>query len=73
MICSVKVTLFDKTFDLMLIQWYDAKHKESLYDCPWMELTSQYEFVPVESAVEPVHIVPRFIQNNEYFVNIFMF
>jgi len=71
MICSIKISLFDKTFDLMLVQWYDSKCMESLYD---YLLTSQYEFVPVETAVKLVHVVPRFIKkDNEYFVNVFMF
>ena len=40
---------------------------------PWLILTSQYEFIPIESGVEPVHIIQRFIKNDEYFVNNFMF
>lgn len=75
MLCSIKISLIDKTFDLALIQWYDYKHssQQNKYDCPCMKLTSQYEFIPVESAMEQVHIIPRFIKNDEYLVNIFMF
>jgi hypothetical protein len=75
MICSVKISSFNEALCLALIRWYDYKYKKHSikYDCPWIELTSQYEFIPLDSAVEPVHIVPRFKKNNEYLVNIFMF
>ena len=77
MLCSIKIPSINKTFDLALIQWYDYKYKsdnqKNKYDCPCMILTSQYEFIPVESAMEQVHIVFRFIKNNEHLVNIFMF
>ena len=75
MLCSVNVFLFDMTADLALVQWYDYKSasKPNKYNCPWVTLTSQYEFIPVESGVELVHIVPRFMKNNEYLINMFMF
>jgi len=75
MLCSIKISSFHEQFDLALVQWYNYKNAAILdkYECPWLTLTSQFEFVPVESVVEPVHIVPRFIKNNEYLVNIFMF
>ena len=68
MLCSVKITSINKTFDLVLVQWYNYKNnsKPDKYEC-------QYEFIPIESGVEPVHIIQRFIKNDEYFVNNFMF
>ena len=75
MLCSIKISLYDKNFDLALIQWYDYKNNKNLdkYECPWLMLTTQYKFIPVESGVELVHIIPRFIKRDEYFVNTFMF
>jgi len=75
MLYSIKILLFSELFDLALVQWYDYKNNgiSDKYECPWLTLTSQYEFVPIESSVELVHIIPRFIKNNEYFVNIFIF
>ena len=63
MLCSVKITSINKTFDLALIQWYNYKNNSKLdkYECLWLILTSQYEFIPVESSVEPVYIIQRFI------------
>src|SRR5207253_7450605 len=45
---------------------YDYKNnsKPDKYEYPWLILTSQYEFIPVESGVEPVHIIQRFIKND---------
>jgi hypothetical protein len=75
MLCSIKTPLLDEQFDLALVRWYDYKNNRipDKYECPRLTLTSQYEFVPVESGVELVHIIPRFKKNNEYFVNMFMF
>ncbi|CAB5377168.1 unnamed protein product [Rhizophagus irregularis] len=76
MLCSVNISSSNyDTFDLALVQWYDYKDARELekYGCPWLIQTSQYEFIPVESGVEPVHIIQRFIKNDEFFVNVFMF
>ena len=77
MLCSIKISLINKTFDLALVQWYDYKYRsnnqQDKYNCPCLLLTSQYEFIPVESAIEQVHVIPRFTKNNEYLVNIFIF
>ena len=75
MLCSVKISSFNEAFYLALIKWYDYKNKAklNLYNCLWIKLTFQYEFIPVDSAVEPIHIVYRFEKNNEYLVNTFMF
>ncbi|CAB5392091.1 unnamed protein product [Rhizophagus irregularis] len=76
MLCSVNISSSNyDTFDLALVQWYDYKDARELekYGYPWLIQTSQYEFIPVESGVESVHIIQRFIKNDEFFVNIFMF
>jgi len=75
MLCSIKISSFHEQFDLAFVQWYDYKYAGILdkYECPWLTLTSQFEFIPVESVVESVHIVALFIKNNVYLVNIFMF
>jgi hypothetical protein len=75
MLCSVYISSSNDILDLALVQWYDFKYARELdkYECPWLIQTSQYEFIPVESGVEPVHIIPRFIENDEFFVNVFMF
>ena len=64
MLCSIKISSFHEQFDLALVKWYDYKNAAILdkYECPWLILTSQYEFIPVESG-----------KNDEYFVNNFMF
>jgi hypothetical protein len=78
MLCSVRISKIENPFDLALVHWYDFKHpkvanKLYKYDCPWIELTNTYNFVPVESLIELVHIVPRFDKENEYLMNTFMF
>jgi hypothetical protein len=75
MLCSIRIPSFNETFDLALVQWYDYKNANipDKHECPWLTLTLQYEFIPVESGVELVHIIQRFIKDNEYFVNMFMF
>ena len=65
-------------FDLALVQWYDFQYKNDKrwlykYDCPLLQLLDMYNFVPVESIVELVQVIQRAEQQNEYFVNIYMF
>ena len=65
-------------FDLALVQWYDFWYKNDKrqlykYDCPLLQLLDMYNFVPVESIVELVQVIQRAEQQNEYFVNIYMF
>ncbi len=75
MLCTIKILLINKEFDLVLVQWYDYKSasKPNKYEYPWLILTTQYKFIPVEVGVEPVYIIQRFIKNNKYFVNYFIF
>ena len=66
------------SFDLALIRWYDFRYKNDVrrlykYDCPWLQFTDTYNFVPVESIIELVQVIQRAEHPNEYFVNIYMF
>jgi len=62
---------------LALVQWYDFRYKTGnrlyKYDCPLVQLTDTYDFVPVESIVKLVYIIKYEEKQNEYFVNIYMF
>ena len=65
-------------FDLALVQWYDFWYKNDKwrlykYDCPLLQLLNMYNFVSVESSIELVQVIQRAEQQNEYFVNIYMF
>ena len=65
-------------FDLALVQWYDFWYKNNKwrlykYNCPLLQLLDMYNFVPVESIIELVQVIQRAEQQNEYFVNIYMF
>jgi hypothetical protein len=66
------------SFDLALVQWYDFRYKNDSrrlykYDCPLLQITNTYNFVPVESIIELIQVIKRAEQQNEYFVNIYMF
>ena len=66
------------SFDLALVQWYDFRYKNNSrqlykYNCPLLQITNMYNIVPVESVIELVQIIQRAEQENEYFVNIYMF
>jgi hypothetical protein len=66
------------SFDLALVQWYDFRYKNDArrlykYDCPLLQATDIYNFVPVESIIELVQVIKRAERQNEYFVNIYMF
>jgi hypothetical protein len=66
------------SFDLALVRWYDFRYKSDArrfykYDCPLLQLTNIYNVVPIESIIELVQIIQRAEQQNEYFVNIYMF
>ena len=66
------------SFDLALVRWYDFHYKNDTrrlykYDCPLLQLTNDYNVMPIESIIELVQIIQRAEQQNEYFVNIYMF
>ena len=66
------------SFDLALIQWYDFRYQNDQrrlykYDCPLLQITNTYNFVPVESIIELVQVIQRAERSNKYFVNLYMF
>ena len=66
------------SFDLALVRWYDFRFKTNAqclykYDCPLLQYTDIYNFVPVKSIIELVQVFQRAEKQNEYFVNTFMF
>ena len=66
------------SFDFALVRWYDFRFKMNAqrlykYDCPLLQYTDIYNFVPVESIIELVQVFQRAKKQNEYFVNTFMF
>ena len=66
------------SFNLALVQWYDFCYKNNnqrlyKYDCPLLQITNGYNVMPVESIIELVQVVQRAEQQNEYFVNVYMF
>ena len=65
-------------FDLALVQWYDFWYKNDKwwlykYDCSLLQLLDMYNFVPVESIVKLIQVIQYAEQQNEYFINIYMF
>ena len=65
------------SFDLALVRWYDFRYNDPQrlykYECPLLQLTDIYNFVPVESIIELIHIIKRAEKQNEYFNNIYIF
>ena len=66
------------SFDLALVRWYDFRYKNDTrrlykYDCPLLQLTNIYNVMPIKSIIELVQIIQRAKQQNEYFVNTYMF
>ena len=77
MLINVKINGYS-SFDLALIRWYDFWYKNDerrlyKYDCPWLQFTDTYNFVPLESIIELVQVIQRAEKPNEYFINIYMF
>lgn len=77
MLINIKIDDY-ASFDLALIRWYDFRYKNDSrrlykYDCPWLQSTDMYNFVPVDSIIELVQVIQRAENQNEYFVNIYMF
>ena len=64
-------------FDVALVQWYDFRYKSTnrltKYGCPLVQLLNDFNFIPVESIIELIHVIPRYDKHNEYFINHFMF
>ena len=77
MLINIKIEGFS-SFDLALIHWYDFRYKNDerrlyKYDCPLLQITDTYNFVPVESIIELVQVIQRAERQNEYFVNKYIF
>ncbi|RHZ47919.1 hypothetical protein Glove_564g7 [Diversispora epigaea] len=65
----------ESPFHLVLVQWYDYQFDQNsdLYDCPLLKLVEWYNFIEIEAIEDIVHMVPRFDETNEYFVNKYLF
>ncbi|RHZ87700.1 hypothetical protein Glove_32g10 [Diversispora epigaea] len=65
----------ESPFHLVLVQWYDYRFDQNsdLYDCPLLKLVEWYNFIEIEAIEDIVHMVPRFDETNEYFVNKYLF
>ena len=50
--------------NLILIQWYDFKHKNKpyVYKCSQLKLTEIYNFIKIKAIQDIVHIVLSLIQ-----------
>lgn len=74
---KIQINSREQLYDLALVQWYDfkyqAKNRLFKYNCPHLKLIEMFTLVTIESIIEPVHIVPRFNNENEYLVNMFLF
>ncbi|RHZ81799.1 hypothetical protein Glove_117g343 [Diversispora epigaea] len=77
-LCYSKILLMAKIeieekppLNLALVQWYDFKFEKNsyLYNCPLLKLVELYNLIPIETIDNIVHIIPRFDEDNEYFVN----
>ena len=77
MLVNIEVKGYHSIFDVALVQWYDFCYDNEngrfKYGCPLVKLVNIYDFIPVESIIELIHVVPRFDKSNEYFVNYFIF
>lgn len=77
MLINIKIDGYS-SFELALIHWYDFRYKNDVrrlykYDCPLLQTTNTYNFVPIESIIELIQVVKRAEKQNEYFVNMYMF
>ncbi|RHZ86160.1 hypothetical protein Glove_54g87 [Diversispora epigaea] len=77
-LCYGKILLMAKIeieekppLNLALVQWYDFKFEKNsyLYNCPLLKLVELYNLIPIETIDNIVYIIPRFDEDNEYFVN----
>ena len=73
MLVNVKIKEYS-TFNVALVQWYDFRYNdENKHGCPLVKLVNVYDFIPVESIIELVHVVSRYDKKNEYYINYFIF
>ena len=63
MLISIEIKNYPISFDLALVQWYEFRYKNDShlykYSCPLLKLTNVYNFIPIESIIELVHIIQR--------------
>ena len=69
MLVNIEICDYSTSFDVTLIQWYDFIYKNNIqclykYDCSFLKFLNSYNFVPIESIYEIVHIVPHANQEN---------
>ncbi|RHZ82785.1 hypothetical protein Glove_103g82 [Diversispora epigaea] len=66
---------YEEPMHLALVQWYDFKSSVNpyLYECPLLEKTNIFNLIEIEAINDIIHIIPRFIDNNEFLVNKFLF
>ncbi|RHZ75419.1 hypothetical protein Glove_214g1 [Diversispora epigaea] len=69
--------IFEYTSDngVCFAQWYDFTSSVNpyLYECPLLEKTNIFNLIEIEAINDIIHIIPRFIDNNEFLVNKFLF
>ncbi|RHZ87220.1 hypothetical protein Glove_38g69 [Diversispora epigaea] len=66
---------YEEPMHLALVQWYDFTSSVNpyLYECPLLEKTNIFNLIEIEAINDIIHIIPRFIDNNEFLVNKFLF
>ncbi|RHZ50884.1 hypothetical protein Glove_490g71 [Diversispora epigaea] len=66
---------YEEPMHLALVQWYDFTLSVNpyLYECPLLEKTNIFNLIEIEAINDIIHIIPRFIDNNEFLVNKFLF
>ncbi|RHZ47342.1 hypothetical protein Glove_585g29 [Diversispora epigaea] len=66
---------YEEPMHLALVQWYDftSSINPYLYECPLLEKTNIFNLIEIEAINDIIHIIPRFIDNNEFLVNKFLF
>ncbi|CAG8842897.1 23677_t:CDS:1, partial [Gigaspora margarita] len=71
MLITITIENYPTQFDLALVQWYDFCFKNNYrlykYDCLLLKLLDAFDFIPVESIIELVHVIKRAEKQNEYF------
>ncbi|RHZ76837.1 hypothetical protein Glove_188g59 [Diversispora epigaea] len=66
---------YEEPMHLALVQWYDFTSSVNpyLYECPLLEKTNIFNLIEIEAINDIIHSIPRFINNNEFLVNKFLF
>ncbi|RHZ54579.1 hypothetical protein Glove_426g97 [Diversispora epigaea] len=66
---------YEEPMHLALVQWYNFTSSVNpyLYEYPLLEKTNIFNLIEIEAINDIIHIIPRFIDNNEFLVNKFLF